>query len=566
MKSHFLVILIFILISGCTSATVKQAEETLVWSSQEKRPEWTTKEPESKEGTLFFIGLSGKFNTEKEARDDAQRHAINNVVKYISTDVRDKFERLIVSEGLSSGIIDPTKVVKSFEEQLSSAVARRVKTSEWYIEKYQRKQGKEKETYYMVYLLAVVPQPEIDRVIAEQIRYQQEIITASKSANEKLTKAKLLVIEADNESASGPVQAMMKYQTAIKYAEESKATVSGFTELKGMLEVYETFISCAEDKIKHIRTNPETILTAGILGLSKNPDKPITVAIAKITYQQTDLSSEFANYLIPKIESIMSREKSLYTVIAQKVFQDESRKHRSSIEDCLSGNLVGATNTVMSSINTLFFAHYWERENDIEIKMELIEIGKGALLGSTSVELPKTMFPQDISYKPNNDLIAQEGLKAFSSVSADKDFKIRVWADKGEGSVYKKNEIVKFCFRSNKDCFVYLYHMDASGAVKLLFPNSFNKINLVKANQVYTIPDETMNFDFQITEPFGAEMVKAIASLQPIKDLEITPLEKGFRNIGKITDAKTTAIITRSIEAVPKEGLAENTCVITTIQ
>ncbi|MEK7449798.1 MAG: DUF4384 domain-containing protein, partial [Planctomycetota bacterium] len=123
-----------------------------------------------------------------------------------------------------------------------------------------------------------------------------------------------------------------------------------------------------------------------------------------------------------------------------------------------------------------------------------------------------------------------------------------------------------FHFRADKDCYAYLYHMDAAGQVKLLFPNSFNPDNKIKANQVYTIPDETMNFDLKISPPFGAEMVKALASFQPLKNLDIKPGETGFRNIGKITTAETREVITRSIEAVPKEGRAEDTCTLTTIK
>ena len=426
----------------------------------------------------------------------------------------------------------------------------------------------------MVYLLVDVPQAEVERVIAEQINYQNEMINAVKLSQEQLAKANNLTLEADNQSSSQPVQAWSKYQDAIKQAGDAKVLLAGYPELAGLGKEIDIFIDSTKRKIKSVVDNPETMLAARVMMLAKDINHPVTVAVAKVNYQDTDLSSEFGSYLIQKIETIMGQEKVLYNVIAQKVFQDELKALQSPIEDCLSGKFAASTSptgipsvaTVLARVNGLVFAKYWDKGDKVEIKMELIGVGQGTILGSSSLELPKSIFPKEIAYKPGNALIADEGLRAFGSVASSGDFKIKVWADKGEGSVYNKDELVQFHFRSNKDCYIYLYHMDAAGSVKLLFPNSFNKDNRVKANQVNSIPDDTMNFDFQITEPLGAEMVKAFASLQPIKELEIKPDEVGFRDIGKIMDAKTRGIITRSIEAVAKEGYAENTCIITTVK
>lgn len=541
-------------------------EEKLIEAKPETRPDWTIKEPETIGEHLVFIGLSGKFTMEKDARDDAHRDAINKVVRYISTDVHSKFERLIVSTGLSSEVIDPTTAIRDFEQQLSEAVTRRVKASQWYIEKWQQKQGSEVKTYHLVYLLAKVPQTEVDKVIAEQQEHQAGLLSAGK----ELARAKNLLLEADSQAVAQPVQAMAKYQAAIKQAEGIKIKTATYPELANLKPQAESIIKTAREKMAVLLNDPETIFIASVLGLSRELDKPITVAVAKVTYQETDLSSEFASYLIQKLEEAMSQEKTLYTIISQPAFQDELKKGPLPITDCILGKFNPEKHKIMATINALLFARYWERQNEVEIKLELIEVGQGTLLGSTSVAVPKTLFPPGIAYFPANESIAQQGLSFFTpdqdETTQKKDFMVKVWADKGEGALYKKDEIIKFHFRADKDCYIYLYHMDAAGQVKLLFPNSFNRHNLVKANRTYTIPDETMNFDLKITPPFGAEMIKAVASLQPLRDMNIQLGETGFRNIGKITDANTRRVITRSIEAIPREGYAENTCIITTIK
>jgi len=544
-------------------------EEKLIWSSHEKRPDWTIREPEAKEGNFLFVGLSDKKALERDARDEAYRHAINNVVHYISVNVRDRFERMVTSSGLSTEVIDPTRMTRDFEEQLSSAVARRVKPLEWYIEKWERKQGKQTETYHMVYVLAMTPQAEVDRVIAEQQKYQTELVGAAKSAQAQLAEARTMLLEADHQAASAPVQAMAQYREVIRQTEKVKGVIQGYPELSGINPQAEGIINSVEHKINELVKDPEAVFVASVISLAKSPEKPITVVVAKVTYQETDVSSEFGSYLITKLEEVMTKEPSLFKVTSQRVFQDELKKGQLPIADCLAGRFTPEKQPVIAQLTALLFARYWERASTVEIKMELLEVGKGALLGATSMELPKTLFPEGIAYQPANDRIALQGLEAFASTEAatgqKQDFKVKTWADKGEGAIYKQGESIQFHFRTNKDGYIYLYHMDAAGQVKMLFPNRYNQDNRVKANQVYTVPDETMNFELTITPPFGAEMVKTVASLQPLKNIDIKT-ETDFKNIGKIGEVNVREIITRSIEAVPKEGYTENTCIITTIK
>ena len=116
--------LLGLIVSGTFGCTTLSPDGKLIWSQPKGRPDWLHHEPKAAEDRYLFVGLSGRFATEKEARDDALRAAISNVVRYVSVDVKSSFERLITSSGSSSEIIDPTVAVRHFEQQLSSAVAR----------------------------------------------------------------------------------------------------------------------------------------------------------------------------------------------------------------------------------------------------------------------------------------------------------------------------------------------------------------------------------------------------------------------------------------------------------
>ena len=180
---------------GCKGSTTAkpidvapQVGEKLIWSSHPQRPGWTVNEPGVKEGNLYFIGLSGKYATEKEGRDDAHRGAINNVVKYIGTFAQDKFQQIVTSYGLTSEIVDPTKATSDFQEQLSAAFATQVRTKEWYIEKWQ--DLKTKETYHLVFVLAEVPQKSIEKAYDDVLNNNIDDFKKKRdAANEEKAKA-----------------------------------------------------------------------------------------------------------------------------------------------------------------------------------------------------------------------------------------------------------------------------------------------------------------------------------------------------------------------------------------
>jgi len=161
--------LIVMLTAGCGGKQVVKpvdippgVDERLIWSSEPKRPAWTLTDPTTANGVMSFVGLSGKYATEQQGREDAKRNAISAVVGYTGTLVKDKFERARVSFGLDSNVVDPTTSARAFEKQLAVNVARQVKAKNWYIEKWQTPTG---SVYYLVYLWAEVPQAAIDETL-----------------------------------------------------------------------------------------------------------------------------------------------------------------------------------------------------------------------------------------------------------------------------------------------------------------------------------------------------------------------------------------------------------------
>ena len=77
-----------------------------------------------------------------------------------------------------------------------------------------------------------------------------------------------------------------------------------------------------------------------------------------------------------------------------------------------------------------------------------------------------------------------------------------------------------------------MLNLDTQGSMRILFPNQYFQNNFIKAGQVIKIPDEKMGqkFELEFGEPVGEEVVKVIASIQPLKleDLGLSKSDLGY--------------------------------------
>ncbi len=87
------------------------------------------------------------------------------------------------------------------------------------------------------------------------------------------------------------------------------------------------------------------------------------------------------------------------------------------------------------------------------------------------------------------------------------------------GSDPRKGDVVKFSFRANCDCYVYVIGVDATGYVARVFPDpATRKTNPVRADQLYIVPEGTAWYG--LDQYKGVEQVFFIASRGPRQDLE----------------------------------------------
>jgi hypothetical protein len=130
---------------------------------------------------------------------------------------------------------------------------------------------------------------------------------------------------------------------------------------------------------------------------------------------------------------------------------------------------------------------------------------------------------------------AEELLKQASSIKNQDDgfrTELRVRGDKEN---FKIGDSISFVFKTSKDCYLTLIDIGPNGKPVIIFPNKWIKSNFVKAGREYIIPPDDSKYSMIADEPKGVEMVKAIASLEPLKALANADLTQvgNFRIIEK---------------------------------
>ena len=113
-------------------------------------------------------------------------------------------------------------------------------------------------------------------------------------------------------------------------------------------------------------------------------------------------------------------------------------------------------------------------------------------------------------------------VKQFTRLhNPDPPFRVRVWVTDEKRNNFLVGEKVEFYFSSDQDCYVLMFNRDVEGNLTVLFPNAYHTNNFVRGGQTVKIPDSRMKFDLQFFEPTGEEMVKVIATREPLRLAEI---------------------------------------------
>ena len=172
------------------------------------------------------------------------------------------------------------------------------------------------------------------------------------------------------------------------------------------------------------------------------------------------------------------------------------------------GNLAGLDVMILGSLNDL--------EERIHLIVKAIESKTAKNLGADDATIPK----DGAIKKRFGRTVAARAPQSFSAASLpaaapDPNRLIaELWTEK---SSYKLGDKIRFQFRTNRDAYVTLINVSTSGGMSIIFPNQFSKNNFVKAGQTISVPGEGWGFDFVLSGQPGTEIVRLVASEDPVQ-------------------------------------------------
>ena len=99
-------------------------------------------------------------------------------------------------------------------------------------------------------------------------------------------------------------------------------------------------------------------------------------------------------------------------------------------------------------------------------------------------------------------------------VPAQQGFGLKVWTNKPANS-FVENERLIIYVKSDRDAYLKLDYFQANGTVAHLVPNVYRGQGHITGGTTYAFGDDTSPEQFIVQEPYGDEVIKAIASVTP---------------------------------------------------
>jgi hypothetical protein len=287
----------------------------------------------------------------------------------------------------------------------------------------------------------------------------------------------------------------------------------------------------------------DTILSRGVGELAAT-SSPRVVSLGNITYADRNMGSSFSRYFEEKLTAALERDPR-FEVFAREDLEEILAAIELSLSDLFDPQTAVDTGR-LKGIQGLLRGRYFDEGSMVRIYLTLMDVESGLVAAKTEVLIPKTELPDTISILPQNYNDALYVIDELSQIqSADPaDFQVKLWTVRGEGATYRDGEELVIHLFSNRDCYVKIYQIDVDRQMQLIFPNRFFPDNFIRNGSVYKIPDTRYPFRFVLSEPYGTEFVKLIASTVQFEDIE-----EDFQQLG--TSSKE--LVTRGLSIRQRE-------------
>ena len=453
------------------------------------QPDWFKNPEEKYPGSRFLYGLGmGTSGDKAERMQLAEENARSNLIKSIRTQI-------------SSEFVDET--TESSRRLDSYTQSRIVSTAALEVDgiRLDRRQEKGRTAY----ALALLDKAEGRRL------HSDKIARLNRELTRRLKQAKRYEKEGQTEKA---LKAHLELYPLLTSREETETVLlalgdfgqTAFAELDELMDEEKMLERAAVDQaIERLTSSDFTSLDGAAAALAfrlgAQLQKGKRVIVLPPTYGETKFTSTFSRYMAKTLGYKLA-DAGLRPVEAARGFEPRTSDHRREF-----ARQAGAEILVTGS--------YLEKGENLKLFLLASDVATALKSGAADVELETGLVKREgLDFLPQNFQQALQDAGLFGKGELiGGSLQVEVWTDRGSENLYlEEEEEVTLTVRANQPCYVrVIYHL-ANRMRVLLYGNYYIREGMV--NQAVTMPDT-----FYVAEPFGVEVIQALASLEPFPEI-----------------------------------------------
>ena len=300
------------------------------------------------------------------------------------------------------------------------------------------------------------------------------------------------------------------------------------------------------------RPGLDGLVAAAALDLGSGLPKGVRVLMDRVTYADTPFCGSFSAFM----EQALAAE---LVNIGQVKILDKAAGRLAISTGGMGTDLAASLGSQAVVRGTCF-----DLGGEIQVNLK-ITATDGDELAATTVRIPAARLRQaGLKLVPDNYEDARKNLEICNAQAQASTLKVKLALDRGEGGIYRRGEKLYLFLKANQDCYVKVIYHQVDGSNIQIFPNDFHPDARIRKDQLYQIPPDDHSFEMEVLAPFGVEMVKVIASTEPLGGADPAPHPAGLKVVPE--SLATLLGQTRAIKVKKAEAqYAEDTAVVNTM-
>ena len=201
---------------------------------------------------------------------------------------------------------------------------------------------------------------------------------------------------------------------------------------------------------------------------------------------------------------------------------------------------------------------------EVQFTLRVTDTG-GEDLAAATLKVPAELLRKaGLKLVPDNYEEARKALAICDAQVRTSTLKVKLALDRGDGGIYRKGDKLYLFLKANMDCYVRVLYHQVDGTNVEVFPNRWHPGNQIQKDRLYQIPPQEGGFELEVQPPFGVEMIKLMASTDPLDPAAQAPDPSGLRVVRD--DLATALGRTRGLRLQQTGAqFAEDTAVVNTM-